>query len=736
MTAFLFLQTFEGGTPAPMPHAPLMARLAQAGALGQGAGDMEVALPAEAMAATCTVVGNADDGIACIGFERPRFDGPLRELVWDCMVQFGCAVFDDTLATVCTTAQGKDSLPAGLAQACLPGVRQIASAQQLWPGDFEIAQAAPPRPALRYPNPNPHGPGLQMFDHASQDMGELYIEIAMRPQACNAATLRVLRNVELRVDAALSANPGHAAVYRYSDQETALLVLESPPLGALANRYTTASPAPGASRPDGFVADRAVFASEDAQASQFIAYARDKYGVSLDMGAPDIGALATLLDKAHAACREQREGSGAGGAFNSSAANSWARLAGAFLGHFVVQHIGAQWGYVARGQHRLLAVRTHGGMLVCPHHLVLDHLINGPADGILRTVRALLRDAAGSGPRGEDLVCQVPVLCEQLRGLRPFSGGPGLPFADLLARDRLDFSLASLAHLDRYLAQLAQRLGELPDEALSEAILCAGAYLGETVRSNAAAASDWQWITYDHAAVRDPGFAVARPRETTMLAILDGPQQMAYPFAHVAALIGEGPGGASAQAFARQLCGGVQEAAPARPSAPPPARADRQGSPDETEEDAAERAARHAEWSEQMRRDDQFFETAGSRFALGILALTMLMLFYAAKSAMAAFSVDAAALGLVKRMLYGAWVLAPCLLLAVYSIKTARQFLPQSAMLIASMFLAAFGGGAYYVNLAPVAGAANLKVFMWVPLAQFVWIAGWTALMRRYIHDD
>lgn len=731
MTAFLFLQKFEGGEPSALPYAALMARLARAGVPGQGAGDLELALPAGAMAATCTVIGNAEEGIACIGFERPRFDEALRQLVWDCMEQFGCAVFDDTLATVCTTLQGHLALPVSLARACLPGVRQISSAQQLWPGDFEIAQEAPLRPALRYPNRNPAGPDLQMFDHAGPGGKELYLEIGMRAQACNRATLRVLRNVALRVDAALSANPGHAAVYRYSEAETSLLMLESAPLGELANRVAIASPPPGVKWPDNFVADRAVFASEEAQAFQFIAYAREKYAVELDLRAPGIDALSALLERAHAACREQRERSGSGAAFTSTAANSWARLAGAYLGHFIVQHVGAQWGYVTRGQHRLPALRTHMGALVCPHHLVLDYLINGPSDGGLQLVGVLLRDEAGSAPRGEDLVCQVPVLCDQLRGQRPFAAGPGLPFPELLARERLDFSLASLAHLDQYLAQLARRLGELPDAALTEAIACAGAYLGETIRSNAADPGHWQWITYEVAARRDPGFASARAREMTMLAILDSPDQMAYPFAHAAALIVDAQATPTAQAYARRLCANDQgEARPAPPLAGRP------GRQDEGEEDAAERALRQAQWSEQLRREEQDQDSGSSLAGIGILVMTMLLLAYAARSALAAFSAEATAIEAGKLMLYKAWILAPFLLMAGFGFRTARQFLPQAAVFLASSLLAMFSGGAYFINVAPPGGPADLAAFLWVPLAQCAWMAACVLVMRRYLPDD
>jgi hypothetical protein len=726
MTAFLFLQKFDGGVPAKLPYGPLMARLSRVGVLGRGMGDLEVALPADVMAATCTVIGGAEDGIACIGFERPRFDDKLRALVWDCMQEFDCAVFDDTLDTVYSTPGGRADLPAGLLAACRPGARQVSSAQQLWPADFEVGVPGPGRPALRYPNANPDAADLQLFDTGAGGQ-DLCIEIGMRAQACNPGTLRVLRNVQLRVDAALGANPEHTVLYRYSEYETSMLLLESAKVGELAGRATSASPPPGQDRGDGFVADRAIFASEDGQTDQFTKYARDKYALAFDAGMPGIEALAGLLDQAHAAYRAERERLGGGAAFSSTMATAWARMAGGYLGHFIAQQIGAQWGYITRAQQRVLVLRTHGGRICCPHHLVLDHIINGAADSIVRPIAALMRAEASSTPRGEDLVCQLPVLCEQLRGERSFDGGSDLPFVHLLARDKLDFSVQSLTWLDQYLAQLALRRGELSDQALTDAILGAGAYLGETIRSNTADPGHWQWLTYEQAARRDPEFAQSRPREISLLAILDSDAQMAYPFAHVAAIILEGRASGTALAYARQL--GVGGAAPRQDR--PPSR------PQAEPESPEERAARHAEWSWQARQDEQLVDRAAFGVNLTVIVLIMLVLAYTAKFSLDAFFTFAVQVGIVEKLLYGAWIIGPSLCLAAYSFKTTRSFLPLAAMLASSIFLLFFAVGVYGTSLTSKAAAGNMTVFLWVPLAQFVWTGGWMLLvMRQYIDED
>lgn len=728
MTSFLFLQKFDDGVVVALPYAPLMAKLTRMGALGRGRGDLEIALPADAVAATCTVIGSAEAGITCIGFERPRFDDQLRDLVWGCMQEFGCAVFDDTLDTVYTTRKGDRDLPSSLRLACQPGARRVSSVQQLWPADFEIGQQGPARPALRYADPNPAGRGLQLFDHAGGNGSDLYIEIGMRAQACNAGTLQVLRNLQLRVDAAVCTNDAYSVVYRYSEHETSLLMLESAKIGELTSRSTVVSPAPCEQvKQDKFVADRGIFASEDVQTTQFIRRAREKYGSDIDPAAADITPLGALLDQAHAAYRKERERQGTG-APPSAAATAWARMAGAFLGHFIAQQIGAQWGYITRGQQRLLALRTHGGRICCPHHLVLDHVINGAADSVVDFIEALSGDAAANTPRSEDLVCQIPVLCEQLRGVRPLSDSADLPFAHLLARGALDFSILSLHHLDQYLSQLAPRLPELSDQALTDAILGAGAYLGEVIRSSAAEAGHWQWMTYNYAVQRDPGFAQSRPREMALLAVLDSADQMTYPFAHVAAIL-TGSATSTAHAYACRLstASGAGEITVRQPG--------QKMHREEEVESALEQIERHAAWSAQMRRDEQVLDTPGVIVPLVMLMLIMLVLAYSVQSALTSFSAPAASLGPKMSLLYGAWIVGPSLFLAGYSFTISRRFLPLAAMLLGALMLASFGYTAYSVVLPPDPAPEDLTVFLWAPLAQFIWAGGWTLLLRRHVQD-
>lgn len=567
MTAFLFLQRFGQGAVAPLPYQALTDLLARYGTPGRGRGDLEISLPPDAIGRSCTVVGDPASGANCIGIEAPRFDAALRQLVWDCMTTFGCAAFDDSLATAYVGLDQAGALPAGFAAACANGLRQISSAQQLWPDQLEATIGDPERPALCYPNANPDGPNLQLFDHAAGN--ELYLELAMRPEACNAGSLRVLRNFELRVDTAISANPDYRPCYRYAHHESLLRLMESPRLDALANQVTVASPMPGEA-PTGprFVADREVFFSAAGESAKLVQYLKEKHQLALDGSAASLEPLARFLDQLHGFHRQELAKAPAGQPFTSAVATNWAIKAGCYLGNVVRRQIGGQWGYVTRGRQRLLVVKTHRGAICHPQLQVLDHIINGPRDGIAGWFDELARRETSACPRRDDLACNIPSHCQLLLGTARLAGGEelSLPLADQLQREQLDYSLASLEALDRYLGQLARRPELQSGAARSRLVVAAGAYLGEVIRSNAPA-GDWQWVTYDDFAALQPGFANQRPRELGFLAFLDGAEQLAYPLAQVAAAL-DGAPAASTRAYAGQLLAAAAPGADAADEAP------------------------------------------------------------------------------------------------------------------------------------------------------------------------
>lgn len=396
MTAFLFLQRFDQGAPAPMPFEAVMDVLSRHGVPGRGRGDAELAFEADQVAALCTVAGSAADGAACIGFERPRFDAALRRVVWECMTAFGCTAFTDTLDTVYAT----DAAPAHFLAAGGGHVRRVGGAQQLWPDGLELAAPPVARPALLYPNPNANGPRYQHFDTADFDANELCIELGLRPEACNPGTLRVVRNLMLRVDGAISANPRFHVIYRYAWHESSLLLMESAPLGECANRVTIASPPPGvAPAPPRFIGDANLPAGAQAEADKLARHAQARYQLTLDGSSASIEALAPLLDKVHAFYRQERAAHPAGGApFHSATADSWALQAGGYLGTVIQRQLNGQWGYVERNLQLLPVLRTERGRIVHPHLQVLDHIVHGPGEGIARWFADLAATDAPASP--------------------------------------------------------------------------------------------------------------------------------------------------------------------------------------------------------------------------------------------------------------------------------------------------------------------------------------------------
>ncbi len=554
MTAFLFLQRFENGIVVAMPFQPLMDILSRFGKLGRGRGDLEITLPPDTAAVGCTVIGSSESGVTCIGFERPRWDDALRDVTWECIAKFGCCAFDDTLDTVYAPLNSAAALPAKLADACLNEVHRAGSAQQLWPQGLEWSLEGSGRPVLRYDNANPAGPNYQFFDYGDLQKKELYIEMGIAEDACNAGTLRVLRNLELRVDRAISANSEFSVFYRYADAKANLLVMESPKLGELANHVTFISPMFGdGERKAHFVADREVFASMLSRSAQLTQQLHESDGVRLDASVSSVTGLARFLDGQHTLYCQERDAHKTAQTFASSSAAEWAFKAGAYLGTVVRLQIGGQWGYVTRGQQRRPAVRLHTGRVCHPHVEALSHIINGRRHSIALWFHELTKNHVSATPRKEDLACNIPGYCQILAGKSSFTSG-GLPLESEIPRDKLDFGVGSLDFLDQYFAVVARERDRLDRESLSNLVLAAGAYIGEVVRSNMADSSSWLWVNYDDFARKNPDFPKHRPRELGFMAFLDSKDNTAYPLAHVAAVL-DGADITSTLEFAKQLVG-------------------------------------------------------------------------------------------------------------------------------------------------------------------------------------
>jgi hypothetical protein len=556
MSAFLFLQRFEKGAVVPMPFADLVKILGRYGKTGRGSGDTEVTFEPDTLSDGCTVVGNPQTGALCVGFERPRYDSGLREVAWDCMQALQCAAFNDTLDSIYVLPGHASGLPATWGPPS-PGVaRQITTAQQLWPDELEIAVESSATPAARYQNPNAHGPHYQMFDGVEGDAG-LVIEIGMRPEACNAGTLRILRNLELRVAAAIQTNPAYGACYRFAHTETSILFLDSPRLMDHQTRATIITPSPGDATAvgTGFIADRGLADLTHRATQSCVELARQEYRVELDGSFESIDTLSKVLDAVREKDRQERRAQPQETGVLSKAAMRWVYLAGPYLGSVLQRHVGAQWGYVRRpASRRQPAISMHTGRVRHPHLRVLDYIINGRSDDVTTWARALATADRSATPRQEDTVANIPQFCDILLGKARFHDR-GLPFETHIPRAALDFSVDSLRELDRFLTAIATATAAVPAQAISDLALVAGAYLGEVIRSNTPDRACWRWVNYDDYSVAHPEFRKQRPRESGFLAFLDSATNTTYPIAHVAALLGKAslP---STHALALQLIGG------------------------------------------------------------------------------------------------------------------------------------------------------------------------------------
>lgn len=124
-----------------------------------------------------------------------------------------------------------------------------------------------------------------------------------------------------------------------------------------------------------------------------------------------------------------------------------------------------------------------------------------------------LKDDALSGLSGMFLSC-------------PTDPTPG---ADALDASKLDFSVASLAHVDDYLkAMRSRKLGETEQAVV---VLRCGAYVGEVIRRST---GDVHWLDYDEAVGLDNGIATFGGKSLGLMAILwGGGQRFSFPLAKV-----------------------------------------------------------------------------------------------------------------------------------------------------------------------------------------------------------
>jgi hypothetical protein len=204
----------------------------------------------------------------------------------------------------------------------------------------------------------------------------------------------------------------------------------------------------------------------------------------------------------------------------------WSFMAGALLGNAVVRAVGGQWSALVLDGASHPVVRCHSGRTVFPMLQVLDRLCAGPGCAVDAWLAELQASARAASVDDFDLVSLVPLLCMEL--LR--APNPSLPLHDQLNVQRLDFSLASLMELDRWLLQLRARRAAIEPEQLNNLVKAAGCYLGEVIRDRDV--QSWRWENYADYFDGTPGL----PQVSKVLgsaAVLRGHGQLLFPLGQI-----------------------------------------------------------------------------------------------------------------------------------------------------------------------------------------------------------
>lgn len=541
MTDFLFLQRFRAGAVERLSLAEVIEALDARGPQHPWPGGLEIELASSDLADLLLLVGDAATGVRCIALLGPSYEEDLREKLLRCMERLGVCAYDGALTRVLVPwSAGPEAiadLPPELAREAAPALRRVSESVQLWPDWMRAQRDLRDRVmvvGLSMPADTPH---MQYFDAQGAD-GSLEFHLALHPAACNADTAGAVRMLQARAEKIAGEGGQRALACRFDDPETPLRLAEAGGAApASAHPWTVVAPWSAAWNPRGFVSDRELFASFSTRAAQAVQHAQAQFGLALDSTAASAAPLAEVLDRLHAQFR-------AGGLGDAQV--SWAMDAGSYLSLVVCRALGAQVGYVRLQGMRVPCVRMHTGRVHYPALRVLDHIVNGPQDSVRDWLEQVASTDTSRLPREQDWLCDLPGYCDILRGRADLTGGE-LPLHDALARERLDFSVESLRHLDDWLAQVREQ-GQ--GQVEGSVVVAAGAYLGEVVRSGAR--ESWVWASYDDVAAADPEFARERPRGTALLAFLDGPQQRCYPLAHVAAVLAGLPA-STCHAFALAL---------------------------------------------------------------------------------------------------------------------------------------------------------------------------------------
>ena len=140
---------------------------------------------------------------------------------------------------------------------------------------------------------------------------------------------------------------------------------------------------------------------------------------------------------------------------------------------------------------------------------------------------------------GYDIVSMVPAFCDALTGAGSVHGG--LPFTEKCNQAAMDYGLASLKILDRYLDYLHEHADDIEDQQFTNVVLAAGCYVGEIMRR--LTADKYEWVNFDDYLALRPDLAEVLPEGVATSALLSSPDgnDMRLPLNKIARYISEGP---------------------------------------------------------------------------------------------------------------------------------------------------------------------------------------------------
>jgi len=113
-------------------------------------------------------------------------------------------------------------------------------------------------------------------------------------------------------------------------------------------------------------------------------------------------------------------------------------------------------------------------------------------------------------------------------------------FPDLLPRQLLKGTLASLKYVDSYLNEVHSRRGGLAEPEWHTTVLWGGAYVGEVIRHETKKA--YRWVDYDEYMPAHPDLMPMIPERTTATCafLVLGESSMSMPLNKIARYIAEG----------------------------------------------------------------------------------------------------------------------------------------------------------------------------------------------------